>query len=300
MSHKLNLFDGNQLAAVARLFSASVFQEMARYGASPMFARLARESTISQNISETLSVGEFFEFAFAILSKKAYRYEYAYRAAITHKLLLGTHSLKTASMLTEFRTENCKADIVILNGTSTVYEIKSERDNLDRLDRQMSAYRKVFAKVNIITGENHISAILEKVPDDIGVLVLSDRFRISTIREAVDRPDCINPVSVLDSLQRHEAIQILERMGEPVPQVPNTKMYQALRLQFEKISPTATHHHMLQVLKKTRSLLPLADFSMRLPSSLRPAALSTSISVKDHSKVLSAVRTPISEALRWA
>jgi hypothetical protein len=164
----------------------------------------------------------------------------------------------------------------------------------------LEAYRRVFAKVNIITGENHVSAILQKVPSDVGVLMLSNRFRISTVREAVDRPDCISPISVLDSLQRNEAVKILERMGEEVPTVPNTKMYQALRLKFEKMPPIHVHHHMLQVLKETRSLLSLASFSSELPSSLRPTALSTTIRVRDHSNVLNAVRTPISEALHWA
>ncbi|MEI9986083.1 MAG: sce7726 family protein [Aliidongia sp.] len=53
--------------------------------------------------------------------------------SVTQKILMGKHSLRTASMLNEFRAGSCKADLVILNGTATVYEIKSERDSLTRL-----------------------------------------------------------------------------------------------------------------------------------------------------------------------
>jgi len=178
--------DASQLASVARLFSSSVLQEAARLGKSPLFSRLAKASNLVETISPTDPVRNLFDVAFSLLKRKHYRHEYVYKAAITHKVLLGVHSLQTASMLTEFRVGSCKADVAILNGTSTVYEIKSERDKLDRLEAQVSAYRQVFAKVNIITGKNHLKAVLASVPPDVGVLLLTDRFKISTVREAID------------------------------------------------------------------------------------------------------------------
>lgn len=45
---------------------------------------------------------------------------------IANKILLGKHSLNTSHMLSEFRVGYNKADVVIINGTSSVYEIKSE------------------------------------------------------------------------------------------------------------------------------------------------------------------------------
>jgi hypothetical protein len=300
MFSKLNSLEDSQLASVARLFSASVFREMAKLGVSPMFARLTRESTLNRNIDSDWSVGDLFDFAFSVVKRKACRYEFAYRAAITQKILLGVHSLKSAAMLTEFRAANCKADVVILNGTSTVYEIKSERDNLDRLERQIEAYKKMFARVNIITAEGHVSSILGKVSADIGVLVLSDRFRISTVREAKESLELIDPKCILDSLQRHEAIKILQILGRRVPDVPNTRMYAALREEFVRISAVDAHKCMLQVLKQTRSLLPLSTLSLQLPVSLRAAIFSTTISEKDHSNLLRAIRTPILEAMQWS
>lgn len=300
MNAKLPTLYANELAATARLFSSSVFHEMARFGASPTFARLISQSTLYFNVDRAISVGDFLDFAFSILKKKAYRYEYAYRAAITHKLLLGVHTLKSASMLTEFRVGSCKADIVILNGTSSVYEIKSERDNLDRLPKQVDSYRKVFARVNVITSEGHLHSVLSKVPAEVGVLILSDRFQISTVREAAVALTSINPVSVYECLQRHEVIKVLERFGKRIPEAPNTRMYEALREEFSMLTASEAHDGMLNVLKKTRSLLRLSELSHSLPISLRPAALSTAIREKDHAKLLSAIRTPISEAVHWA
>lgn len=292
-------FDNNQLAAAGRLFSSAVVQEMARTGRSPLFSRLAHESGLIENLLGSGQVGDLFDAAFAILKKKAYRYEYAYKSAITHKLLLGVHSLRTASMLTEFRVGACKADLVILNGTSTVYEIKSERDNLDRLANQITTYRKVFAKVNIIAGENHIDAVLALVPSDVGVLLLNDRFQITTIREAPNRSNNIDPRSVFESIHKREAIAILDMMGIPIPNVPNTRFHAAMIDIFSTLPATELHACMISVLKATRSLLPLSSLVKELPYSLYAAAFSTPLRQVSHANLVSAVKTPLTEALNW-
>lgn len=292
--------DSSQLAAAAKLFSSSVVQEMARTGRSPLFSRLAAQSTLTGMMSEDDCVGRLFDVAFNLLKKKAYRYEYAYKSAITHKVLLGVHSLRTASMLTEFRIGACKADLAILNGTSTVYEIKSERDNLDRLSNQIINYRKVFAKVNIITGENHLEAIRELVPEEVGILLLNDRFQISMIRDALNCPEKIIPQTVFESIHRSEAVEILTRLGGTVPDVPNTRFHAAMLEKFEKLPPVQLHECMIAVLKVTRSLLPLSTLVDALPRSLQAAAFSTPLHRRDHQRLLSAIETPLSEALTWA
>src|SRR3984885_3867291 len=139
-----------QLAAISRLFSSSVVQEMARKGRSPLFARLASQSHLLNFLSPSQCVYALFDAAFALLRREGYRHEYIYRAALTHKILLGKHSLQTASMMNEFRVGDCKADLAILNGTATVYEVKSERDSLARLQRQIAAYTTVFSRVYVI------------------------------------------------------------------------------------------------------------------------------------------------------
>jgi len=292
--------DVPQLAAVARLFSSTVIQEVARKGKSPLLSRLAVESGLAKTVPQTEPVRSLFDAAFSLLKRKDYRNEYVYKAAITHKVLLGAHSLQTASMLTEFRVGSCKADIAILNGTSTVYEIKSERDKLDRLQAQVSAYRQAFAKVNVITGENHLKAVLASVPADVGVLLLTDRFQISTVREAVDSVSGVIPEVIFDSLQLHESQQILESQGIVLPEVPNTKRHQLLRERFTRLDPHQAHTGMVKVLKETRSLQPLTGLVEVLPSSLCAAAFSTHLRQRDHGRLQVAMDVPLSEALNWA
>jgi hypothetical protein len=297
---KANNIEKQYLAALmARLFSPSVIREFARQGKSSLFSRLIGELAPWGLYSSNMSVGELFDCAFGVLQKKDFRNEYVYKAAIAHKVLLGTHSLKSAVMINEFRVGSCKADTVILNGTSTVYEIKSERDSLSRLENQISSYQDVFAKVNVIVGRNHLNLVLSSVPTEAGVLLLNDRFQISTIREAMDSPGKTKPDSIFDSIRLDEAKKILKLYGFNIPNLPNTLISQALKKDFVKLSPEEAHHGMVKVLRATRSMTSLQNFVSNLPLSIQQAVLSANLRKQDQARVINAINTRVSDALKW-
>lgn len=290
----------DELAAISRLFSSSVIQELARKGRSPLFMRLAAQSRLLTGFPPCERVSAIFNAAFSMLKRQGYRHEYIYKAALTHKILLGTHSLRTASMLNEFRVGDCKADIVILNGTAAVYEVKSERDSLARLERQVETYATVFAKVYVIAAQHHMRAVISTVPRFVGILHLNNRHRISTLREAKDRPERTSPAAIFDSIRTGEARMILSSFDVPVPPVPNTRLHATLRDAFVKLDPIQAHAGMVQVLKETRNLLPLSTLVGKLPPSLQTAALSVPLRKVDHERLLSAVNTPLRDAMGWA
>jgi hypothetical protein len=289
-----------QLSAMTRLFSSAVFREIAKKGRSPLFARLFALTDIAERCAHNATVGEAFDATFDVLKVAGQRDEYIYRSALTHNVLMGTHSLNTACMLTEFRTGACKADLAILNGTATVYEIKSERDSLARLANQVDNYKRVFAKVYVIASEDHVTSVLSTVPDDVGVMMLASRYRITTVREALDQPDRICPATAFDSLRSAEAVAILKRLKVSVPDVPNTQRHAAMRNIFAQLDATAVHKAMVTTLKRTRNLAPLGELVDHLPRSLHAAALSVQVRRADHGRIVEAVSTPLSAAMAWA
>jgi len=246
-----------------------------------------------------MRVRDAFDVAFARLTREGCRDEYVYKSALVRRIVLGRHSLRTASVLSEFRVEGCKADIAILNGTSTAYEIKSERDSLFRLDRQVGAYGNVFARVYVVTAESHLSAVLNAIPRETGVMTVNKRFQISTVREASDRVDQVSPVSIFDSIRTEEARRILVSLGLPVPNVPNTELSDFLRQEFVKLTPREAHAGMVQVLKRTRAQYQLADLVSELPDSLHTAALIVPVRKSDQKRLVAAVNTCLDEAMTW-
>lgn len=287
------------LSALSRLFSSSVYRQLAEKGRSPLFARLFRDAGLNNRLSTIETVADAFDAAFATLRRSGHRDEYVYRAALTHNFLLGRHSLNTASLLTEFRAGASKADLVILNGTSSAYEIKSERDSLARLNGQLINYRKVFAKVFVIAAHPFVQQIIDSTSEDIGVMSLSRWNRITTVREAAERPDLVCPNTILDSIRTAEALQILRNLNVSVPEVPNTQIRGALRELFSEQSPTLIHGEMVRTLKKSRNATPLQTALDQMPLSLQPVALSVQVKQGDLERLVETISTPINQAIKW-
>jgi hypothetical protein len=273
---------------------------MAKKGRSSLMKRLLDHTDVVSRCGADATVGDALDCAFDILKVSGRRDEYIYRAALTEKILMGTHSLRTASMLNEFRAGPCKADLVILNGTATVYEIKSERDSLVRLANQVEHYKRVFAAVNVITSEDHVDGVLRTVPADVGIMCLSRRRTISTLREAIDQPDRVCPMTIFASLRSSEAAAILKSLGAAVPQVPNTQLHAAMRENFATFKPADLHREMVHTLKRTRNLASLSELVKQLPKSLHAAALSIRVRRSDHARLVDAAATPLRAAMLWA
>lgn len=290
--------ESHEQAAIARIFSAAVFHQLVKTGHSPMMARLIKELNLDTKHCN-LSVGEFLDKAFSLLKKTAFRNEYIYKAAVTQKVLLGAHSLKTAALLHEFRIGNNKADLVMLNGTSIAYEIKSERDRLDRLPIQVASYGEVFAEVTVLCAEKHLKTVKSCIPDFVGISVLTERYQISKIRKGINDPERTKSVSILNSITQKEAIEILTRMEIEVPKLPNTMIYSALVEKFKNIPSTSVHDEMLKVLKSTRNLASQADSIKTIPASLRFFGLTTPYKEHGQKNLMNAIKTPITEALNW-
>lgn len=294
-----NNLDSMQLAAISKLFSANVLQEMTLKGRFDGFASLVKDTSLANSIDNEILVADFYEIMFNKLKKIKNRQEYVYKSAIVQKVLLGKHSLKTSSLLSEFRVENCKADIAVLNGTSTVYEVKSERDKLTRLDRQIAAYSKFFASVNVIVGENHLDAVKLTVPRGVGIMTLSKNFTICIEREADNNPGRTCPSTIFDSIRKDESIKILNAIGVSIPDVPNSRLYMEMRRLFSLQDPESIHYHMVRVLRETRDLSFLYSEIKKVPKSLHAAVLSMPLKINQVANLGQATNTSLTEALKW-
>lgn len=293
--------NNNNIACIERLFSSAIYKELAKNGYSILFARLLTQSNLLKSINYDHTIGELFEHAFSILKLVENRNEYTYKAVIIEKILFGKHSINTATALSEFRVSDSKADLVILNGTTTVYEIKSERDKLDKLVKQVSNYLKVFANVNIIAGAAHLEKINDLITNrEVGILTLNKRNQISTIRSSISNKERISPSDVFESINRTEQLLILQTLKIDIPvEVPNTQIHQTLKGLFMQIDPVVLHDTMLHILKKTRNHIKQGEFLKLLPKSLHSLALNHPVGQIEQDNVLNALNSKITQLNKW-
>lgn len=289
-----------ELAALSRIFSPSVMRELGDAGRSPLLARLLVETRIPEELDAEASLADVFELAFSTLRQLGNRDDYVYRTAVTQKIVLGKHSLRTATVLNELRAGSSKADVVVLNGTSTAYEIKSERDSFQRLPSQLADYRSVFASVNVVTSPAQADEVLRLAPDDVGVLVLSSRFRLQVVRAAEDLPERTSSLAILATLRVDEAVRVLRELELPFPDVPNTRRWSELRAVFAELSSVDVHQKAVTVLKSSRSRAGLASYIRQLPQPLSAAILSADLSSRAQENLQAATWAPLSSVLAWS
>ncbi len=258
--------------ALARLFSSAVIKQLATRQRSALAARILDESKSADAVAREMSLRDFYDGLFTALSRD-YRNEYVYKNAIANKILLGRHSLNTSFMLTEFRAGNCKADAVVVNGTSNVYEVKSEFDSTTRLARQMGAYRQVFDQVHVITSAAQLDAVTEIVDASAGLMVLNNRGAITTVREPTSQKSRVIPAVVFDSLRQNEYVRIVSDRFGSLPDLPNTQIYRTCRDLFCQLPPVVAHDEMVKVLRERGGGLLLREFVQTVPHSLKAASL---------------------------
>jgi hypothetical protein len=66
------------------------------------------------------------------------------------------------------------ADVVAVNGVLSGFEIKSDSDNLVRLQKQSEYYDRVFDFSTVVVVEKHLANTLKIVPDHWGILVANN------------------------------------------------------------------------------------------------------------------------------
>ena len=261
------------LPSLGRMFSPLVMDHIALKGRSGYLSEVCSNSRLIEQIDPSMPLAQFFDLIYMILFK-SYRNEYIYKNAIANKILLGRHSLNTSHMLTEFRVGNCKADVVVVNGTSAVYEIKSELDSFARLENQVKNYLKIFDYINVITSASQVNKLKSILPDKAGILLLTNRNTISTIRESKSNRKNTNQSILFDSLRKNEYVKTIKEYFGIVPDVPNTQIYKECKKLFSKIPAELAHNLTINILRRRRNTRVLKEFIEKAPASLSAYAMS--------------------------
>ncbi len=219
---------------------------------------------------------DWFDFFYSLLLAQ-YQCEYVYKNAIATRLYLDRrHSLHNSLLTSEFRSGKSRADVVIINGTSTVYEVKSEFDSLKRLEGQLTDYRKIFDRIYVVTQPDTARQVVDAIDPLIGILVMSAAGSLDEIREAQSNKANVDPGTVFDCMYRTEYCSVINDVFGYIPDVPNSKLYVESRKLFCQIAPKDAHDLMVEQVRYRGKRKAHADLISEAPHSLKHACLSFS------------------------
>jgi hypothetical protein len=132
-----------------------------------------------------------------------------------------------------------RIDIAVINGYMYGYEIKSEKDTLERLPLQIEIYNKIFDEVILVTCDNHIQQVMNLIPEWWGILLVrkttNNLIEFTEFRSPKNNP-LVDLFSIAQLLWRDEGIDILKEKGlvKGIMSKPRLEVWERL---VEKLDP---------------------------------------------------------------
>lgn len=239
--------------AINRVFTRKIVSDLIRNGKNDVFDYVVRRYI---DDPESKTHGQIISEIYAHLSKQQ-RNEYYYVNTLLNKLLRGIHSVNTTTALSQVRIGHSIADFVMINGEGSVYEIKSDLDNYDRLYDQLRDYYCAFSKVSVLTSIhdlNKIKKVLEsfgELGEAVGIYVLSEQstiFNKQRSRKPKEYSDYLDHSCIFKLLRKREYENVVysyfgeKLITEPVfhfkaylEMFKNIPIIEAQRLSFQEL-----------------------------------------------------------------
>lgn len=166
-----------------------------------------------------------------------YPNETTIKAAFLEQLLF-----KTPSSVSGFETpvKSSRADLCKINNNSFAFEIKTDLDTLDRLDKQLIDYSSVFEYVYVVCSEKKLSKIIDSISENVGVYYYRKNRRgsytFSLHRKATLSPHLSSEaqIEMLTCTERSELSKQLNSYSNSGPDTVNSFFKHALKERYHK------------------------------------------------------------------
>ncbi len=284
------MFNPAYCGAYANLFSNAFLARVAKGEHHGVIASLIRRSRFESK--DGLTLAQFLNAVYGVLSKQ-YRCEYVYKNVVANRLLLDRYPDMKAVLFSEFGVLSSKADIVIVNGTTSAYEIKTELDSLLRLKGQIENYCMAFDLVSVVTCDEMLSKASVLLSPSIGILRVHKGNQIEIIREPISNASNLRADAIFNCLRREEYLSIIEReTGERI-HVPSGFIYRVAKEKFLRIPSDCLHSYFVETLQRRTDIAALHRMLLKIPRSLSALILGSRFTQKQYGQINEALNSPV-------
>lgn len=278
-----------RLRDLSSAFSRSAFIDVLNFNDYSHFNWLISR----YGILRCATYSDLLKKTYSVISKY-YRCEYVYKNELI-KLLLKKYGTRNSVYFSEFRVGNSIADIVMFNGESKAFEIKTEYDTPRRLDKQMDDYKRFFDKSYIIIPEDKIGEYCDNVESTTGIIVMSknnSRIILKEIRHA-EQNECFESKALMSCLRTAEYKNIVLSLGKSLEGIAGYDMYKYCYQEISKANPNELRELFLREIKKRKNNTAQLR---KYPMSIRQMMLSLNLSEDKANKLLEQLNININQA----
>lgn len=236
--------------SLARLISNAGFRQLVNDKDCKAFGKNLKNIILknSKKFKGNPSIKELLDFSYNYLQQD-YRHEYIYKTKLLSEYILSNYSLADTIILNEFKIGNSIADMVLVNGTNKVFEIKTELDTPERLKTQVDDYYKGFSEVYIVT---HFTIALKYksiINENIGIIIFNEDNSLTTYREAIPDISRLNNNVMMKSLRKGEFLKIIKSLFGSLPHTTQVALYKECLALVETLDPVILQKYFLSTIK---------------------------------------------------
>lgn len=199
-----------------------------------------------------------------------YRNEYFFKNTILNQLLIKKHDIYNTVALTELPVGESKADFIMINGRGIVYEIKTDLDNLLRLESQIKDYYKVFSYVYVVVGKKQAKKIQEfLIEQRVGIYELTERGNLIQRKKAYCNREDLSYEAMFRLLRKSEFEAVLLKHYNRLPEVNNFQYYRECLKWIKEINILSLQKDVMQCLKGRTLLRVKNKLEEKVPYELR-------------------------------
>lgn len=281
-------FSPNQLRDYSSLFSRSSAKEWMSGNLSSIDYKIKRYDQCWYSKPKTTYI-DYLKFVYSVLENQ-YQNEYILKNSFLNDWLIKELGESNSEIYSEFRIGSAIADLVMFNGTSRAFEIKTELDSDKRLNSQLDQYRKVFNEIFLIVPASKIEEY-ETYDSSVGIICFDilrpTRFQI--IRYAVKNTD-IDAEALMHILHTNEYKEIVSYHYGQLPKITSFNQFEVCKELIAKIPQNELNQLFINKMKKRAGSYGL---SVRYYKEFNQLSLALRMNMKNRKQLFSILKAPL-------
>jgi len=165
-------YSQNQLRDYSTLFSRSEALSWMKLDFKSINCKIKRYDEQWKQ-SKKATYFDYLRHIYNILEEN-YQNEYIFKNSFLNEWLIKEIGQSNSKVFSEYRVGNAVADLVMFNGSSKVFEIKTDLDTKNRLALQIENYKKAFNQIYLIIPETKIDTY-RNYDGEIGLITFNNR-----------------------------------------------------------------------------------------------------------------------------
>lgn len=286
-----NIMD--RMRSYSSAFSRSLFTDIIKYGDCSRLDAIHDRYDGKRKKEKTYF--SYLKYLYRQISIN-YRCEYVYKNELI-ELLIKKYAHSNTVIFNEFRMQKSIVDLVMFNGNSRAFEIKTEYDTTRRLIGQLVDYTRVFQLCYVVIPANMLETYEKDIPPYIGIVLMRESggvLELDEARSAVENKN-IDAGMMMKCLRTKEyENMVIEEFGK-LPDVPYYEMYEACEEKLYDMPPDKLHQYFLKEIEKRKNNMCLLK---KAPRELRQMYLQLGLSKGQIDILQTYLNNPIKSQLK--